>query len=331
MNRRNLNIFVMAIFSVLIFSLLGCSANAVNREYEAAGKELPDMEIIAEYPEYPVPLMVQATMPAPEQEQHIRSTGSSVQTAHYPQSQRMVIKDSQVELLVENTDLAVDHVIQIASDYGGYVISASSWLRNDAKHANLRIAVPSTEFEPVLKNLRNIGIKVLNETASGQDVTAEYVDLETRLINLETTAERVKKFLDESQTVEEALRVNQELSRLEQEIESIKGQMRYIEGRSAFSTVTVILTPEIPTPTPTMTATPTPTPGWDPGDTLGQSVGVLQALFKIVIDGLIWMFVILGPFAILGLIIFFIIRGIWNFFQARRKKKDVGNSDRDRD
>jgi len=235
--------------------------------------------------------------------------------APIPQTQRMVIKDAEMELLVGNTDIAVAKVTQIAGDYGGYIISAQTFLKDQNKFATIRIGVPSGNFETVLNNLRNIGIKVIQETASGKDVTAEYVDLESRLQNLEATAARVRTFLEAAETVEEALEVNQELSKLEQEIEQVKGQMRFYEGRSAFSTISISLEPQLPTPTPTLTPTPTPTltptPGWNPLNTIEKSTGVLETLVKVTINVLIWLVVIVGPFALVALIIFLIGRWFW--------------------
>ena len=259
------------------------------------------------------------------------SMGSGANLALVPPVQRMVIKDAEMELLVDNTDAAMAQVTQMANDYGGYIISAQTWFTGEHKFATVRLGVPSGNFETVLNNLRNLGIKVVKETVSGQDVTAEYVDLETRLTNLEATAERVRGFLDEADTVEEALKVNQQLSQLEGEIEQVKGQMRFYEGRSAFSTITVSLTPQFPTPTPTLTPTPTPTPtpepGWNPGATLEKSAGVLETLAKFTVDVLIWLVVIAGPFAIVALIIFLVGRSIWRRTKRTEPTEERSNLD----
>ena len=46
--------------------------------------------------------------------------------------------------------------------------------------------------------------KFSQESTSGQDVSTEYVDLQSRLRNLEATSDRIKGFLDQAETVEEA-------------------------------------------------------------------------------------------------------------------------------
>jgi hypothetical protein len=203
--------------------------------------------------------------------------------------------------------LTVANVTQLAADYGGYIISGRSWFQDGYKYASLRLAVPSDTFEAALNTLRIFGEEVLAETASGQDVTAEYVDLDSRLTNLEATAARVREFLAAAKTVDESLKVSAELAVLEQEIEQIKGQMRYYEGRAAFSTVTVLITPQRPTPTPTATptATPTPTPlpAWSAGETFDEASGTFVLVSQNLIDLVIWAAVVPGPFLVLvGLI-----------------------------
>ena len=218
----------------------------------------------------------------------------------------MVIKDANMELLVDNTDLAITQVTQMAADYGGYVISSQTWFDSGNKFATLRLGIPSTDFENALSFLRNMGIQVLEETASGQDVSSEYADLATRLKNLEATADRVRGFLEQATTVEESLKINATLSDLEGQIEQLKGQMNYYEGRSAFSTVTVTLTPQYPTPT--STPAPTSTPGWNPGITIKKAGQVSINMLQTSVDLLIWLLMVGWPIILLVVIIIGIVR-----------------------
>ena len=77
----------------------------------------------------------------------------------------------------------------------------------------------AAQAERALNRLRDISIEVLDETASGEDVTDQYVDLQSQLVNLEATRERIKSFLEDAQNVDEALRINQQLSEIERQIE----------------------------------------------------------------------------------------------------------------
>jgi hypothetical protein len=222
----------------------------------------------------------------------------------------MIIKNGEMNLLVADTDRAIDQVTGIAVDNGGYVVSSKSWTQDELKYAALTMGVPSDQFEATQRRLRAIAVDVLSDTASGQDVSDEYVDQQSRLTNLEATQARIREFLNQAKNVDEALQVNARLTEVEAEIEQVKGRMQYLKDRSAFSTLTINLEPQRPTPTPTPTATPV---GWRPEQTFNQAAGTLTGLLRSLGDLLIWLGVVVAPFAVLALIIWAIV------VRARRK------------
>ncbi len=210
-------------------------------------------------------------------------------------AQRMIIKNAKFQLTVENTDSGVDRLTGVTTDMGGYVISVRTFIENGLKAATLSFAVPSDRFEETLRRVRALAIKVDDESASGEDVTDQYVDLESQLRNLQATANRIRDFLGKAQNVDEALKVNAQLADVEKQIETVKGRLNYIGGRSAFSTITVDLREQRSTPTPT----PTPTPGdWRPDQTLQAAVNAQTSLLRALTDLAIWVIVLLLPYAI---------------------------------
>jgi len=87
---------------------------------------------------------------------------------------------------------------------------------------------------------------------------------------------------------------------VEAQIEQIKGKMNYLSNRSAFSTITIDLEPDLPPIVTTPTPTPTPVPvqplgTWDPGQTTQMATNTLVSLYRVIIDLLIWIFVVLVP------------------------------------
>ncbi|MGQ0600573.1 MAG: DUF4349 domain-containing protein, partial [Anaerolineales bacterium] len=167
------------------------------------------------------------------------------------------------------------------------------------------------QFEAALNQLRGLSVKVERESASGQDVSAEYVDLRSRLNNLEATAARVREFLADAKTVEESLKVSGQLQELEAQIEQVKGQMKYYEGRAAFSTITLQLTPQIAPVSPKPTA-------WDPGKTFERATGTLTTLAQTFADIAIWLIVVFGPFGLIAALIF----GFgWRLMRGARKAR----------
>lgn len=260
--------------------------------------------------------------PADPSSAPVYNTGPDVdaQRAAYATS-HMIIKNGDIKLLVEDTDVAIDRATQVVGDMGGYIISSRVWYQPYAdgenyKYATITIGVPVDQFERTLNRLRGLAVKVLDETASGEDVTNQFVDLQSQVTNLEATRERIKSFLDEAQTTDEALRINAELTNVEAQIEQLKGQMNYLQDRSAYSTITVNLEPVLPELIETPTPTPTPNE-WKPGKTFENAKKAVTSAYQGIIDFLIWVFVVLVPiFAPPVLIIW----GLWKFFTRKSKK-----------
>jgi len=304
----------LALLIALSATLTGCSAPAPAPAYapEAApaAAEAP-AEVVREEVVREVEAPAQ---PAP-------AAGGLQSPADLPspyQQGRKIIKNGDMTLLVSDTDGAIDRVTLIAVAAGGYIVSSESEERDGAKYARMTLGVPVEQFEETQRKLRAIAIKVLRDVASGEDVTDQYVDLQSQLTNLEATEARIRTFLDEAKTVEEALKVNEQLTEVEGEIEQVKGRMNYLKDRSAFSSLSVALEPQLPTPTPSPTATPTPTPtpfAFKPGETAQNAFTTLGNASKSVLTALIWGTIVLGPFILVGALV------VWGIARLRRRRR----------
>jgi len=222
------------------------------------------------------------------------------QSAAPYRSQRLIIKNGEMNLIVADTDRALDQITSVAVEAGGYVISSRAWQQGTLKYAALTIGVPVDQFEATQRRLRGLAAQVVSDTASGQDVSDEYVDLQSRVTNLEATAARIREFLKQATDAEQALAVNGKLTEVEAELEQVKGRMAYLKDRAAYSTLTINLEPQraTPTPTPSPSPTPTATPDvWQPDRTLAAAGTRLDRMLRGFGDLAIWFGVTILPFA----------------------------------
>jgi len=224
------------------------------------------------------------------------SADASVSNAQPQPQARLIIKNGELAITVVDTETAVSTATQLVADLGGYIISQQIFdTQFGLSAANMQLAVPATQFETALNQLRQLG-EVTNDFAGGQDVTDEYVDLGSRLDNLIATRDRLRTFLDDAETVEEALRVNDQLKQVEEEIAVIQGHRNYLGDRAAFSTIDLSLQPLLPTPTPS----PIPTAAsWQPGNTAKVAVVNLQESAQQTADFSIYYGIVCGPWLLL--------------------------------
>jgi hypothetical protein len=337
MKSRSALFMLFVVIAMLVLAACGAAAPAATEappEYiePAAATEAPAMEA----PAYEEPLEKQAE--GIPQDQAVAEaplapmpTAAAFEIANssgdltvIERSNRMIIKNADVRLMVKDTDVAIDRATQIIGDAGGYIVSSRVWYQdyygNNLKYAAITIGIPVDEFERALVKLRDLAVRVVDEVASGDDVTEQYVDLQSQLTNLEATRARIQEFLKDAKTIDEALRINQELANIEGQIEQIKGQMNYLNDRSAYSTITINFEPEFPvlTPTPTPTAYPTATPvPWKPGDTFQEAKKTVTVAYQGIADFLIWVGVVILPiFLPLALILW----GLWKLMNRKTVK-----------
>jgi len=280
----------------------------------------------AQKPEMALP---PAAAPASQAEADVANAVSGALNSGAPANGQKIIKNAEIDLLVKDTDIAIDRITQIVGDVRGYIVSSKSWFETingeNMKSATITLGVPVDEFELVLRRLREIAIQVNNETASGQDVSEEYVNLQSNLDSLRATRERIKSFLDKATTVEEALKVNDQLLSIDKQIDEITGRMNYLSAKASFSSITITLHPKVEekTPTPTFTPTPTLTPTpWNPGTTFKEAGSSLGSAYRGLGTILIWLLVVIIPVAIPFILVVWGIK--WGISKlAKRKPQKV--------
>ena len=252
--------------------------------------------------------------PAPAQPAEGQSGPGTPLLASPYRTNRKIIKNAELALLMEDVSSGVDRVTQVAADTFGYILSSRTWYQNGFQYATITIGVPVDEFENALRRLRGMAVRVEDENASGTDVSDQYVDLESRLRNLEATEARIRSFLEQATNIEESLRINAQLNEITAQIEEVKGKMNYLRDRAAYSTITVHLQPQMPAP-PLPTPTPTPMPDvWRPDRTFGRAAGVLGSILSVIGDMAIWVIVVLGPFLVPAALI------LWAAIRASRRR-----------
>jgi copper chaperone CopZ len=238
---------------------------------------------------------------------------------------RKIIKNAEVNVVVEDSDIAIDRLTQVVSDAGGYIVSSRVWYQahldgENYKYASITLGIPVDQFEVTMRRVRGLAIRVTDENASGEDVTDQFVDLQSRLSNLEATQARIQSFLEDAKSVDEALRINQELAQIEAQIEEVKGRMNYLSDRSAFSTITVTIAPELPEIEPVPAPEPRP---WTPSRTLKDATGTLVKAYQGIVEFAIWVFVAVMPILAPPVLV------VWMLFKLLRRKpaKQVSSSE----
>ncbi len=232
-------------------------------------------------------------------------------------TERLVIKNGSLDLVVKDTITAQEEIERLVDDLEGFVLTAESTrYEGDLLRINMTLKVPVESFTSAMAQLRELAIEVTRSRRSSEDVTQEYVDLESRLRALEAKAARLEELMDAAEDTEAVLEVYRELSATQEEIEQVKGRMQYLERSAAMATITVSLTPD-------ELAQPIEVAGWRPQGTLKRAVEALIQTYQFLLKALIWIVVLVVPVLLgIGLILYLLYRLIRYFVRRRKNKRE---------
>ena len=223
---------------------------------------------------------------------------------------RLVVKNATLTLVVKDPAASVDSISTLADGLGGFVVSSNvsqastDSAGNKIMRAQIVIRVPADKFLPAIAQLEGmaVGGKADSKNITGEDVTAQYTDLESQLRNLEAAEQQLQKIMDGATKTEDVLAVYNQLVAIRGQIEQVKGQMKYYQESAALSLISISLEPDV-------LSQPLEVGGWKPQgvakDAIEALVAVLQALGSLAIYGVLFCLPLGLLFGIPG---FFVVR-----------------------
>jgi len=246
------------------------------------------------------------------------ATGNGVEASSV---ERLVIKNASLGIAVLDPVASLDAIGKLAEEMGGFLVSSNmnKYMLStgvEVPRGSITIRVPSEKLDEALVKIKAMAADpetgVLNESISGQDVTAEYTDSKSRLKNLVAAEEQLVQLLDSATDLQYTLEIFRELTSIRSQIEVLQGQIKYYEEAAALSAISVEVVGEA-------SLQPLEIAGWKPKGIAKDAVQTLIKTLQGIGTALIWFGIYCLPFLIpLGVVLFFIIKGAR---KARAKKK----------
>jgi len=291
--------------SILVSGMIlaGCKAAAeqeaaeeaaISREMEAAAPEeaLVEVEVAEEYAE----------------EEKIAGDAETQYGEIPVAGDRKVIKTAYIELEVEvgKFEDTLFEFISLAEQNEGFISNSRSYsdAEGNLTSGSVTIRIPSNKYSSVINKIKEMGT-VKSTSSTGQDVTQEYTDLESRLRNYQAQEEVLLDLMKQSKKVSDSLEVQRELSNVQEQIEVIKGRMDYLDDLVSFSTIEVYFYE----PEPIKTAA-----DWGFVEALRRGLRGAVSVF----NGIAMALIATAPVWILIGIIIIIV---WQVIRARKRKR----------
>jgi len=305
--------FILIIITALILTACGSTSNSTQTENR-------DLSYGAGAPA--APSMAEAPMPAATAGAVDQYATSSNGSAVNPE--RIVIQNADLSIVVSDVEGRMKNIQTMAQQMGGFVVSSNlyqSYASDNLQvpEAQVTIRVPVENLETALDQIKKDVVEVETETRSGQDVTAEYVDLQSRLKNLEAAEKQLDEIMQSATKTEDVVNIFNQLVYYREQIELVKGQMKYYEEAAALSAISVRILAE-------ETVKPLVIGKWEPKGVALEAVQDLINFLKGFVDFLIRFVIYILPVLIIIAIplylVFIGVRALFRMMRGNKPKKE---------
>jgi hypothetical protein len=227
---------------------------------------------------------------------------------------RVVLKSAEITISVAKPHDSMKEISEMASHLGGFVVSSFTWKEEDYSSgrsydkATITIRVPAEKLDSTLAEIRAMSANgaegVISESQSGQDVTSDYVDSESRLRNLKAAEAQLIELMENTTDLENTMEVFRELTNIREQIEVLQGHINYLKESSELASIAVTLVAEA-------SLQPIEIGGWKPQGVVRESLEKLVRNFQNLVDFLIRFSITWLPFLIpLGIVIYFLVKAL---------------------
>ena len=153
-----------------------------------------------------------------------------------------IIRDGRIGIVIADGSFSkgVSRVTQIARSTGGFVLESSS---RDERSGTLTLRIPANRFDDAMLALRGLAGELQGEVEfqdiTGQDVTAEFIDLGARLEILQDRRDLLRNIQADATSSSEILRLAALIDDVTLQIENIQGRLKFLRDQVAEATIRV--------------------------------------------------------------------------------------------
>lgn len=160
----------------------------------------------------------------------------AVEEQNVVESSRKLIKTVHMNVETENFDELIQILNQKIEALGGYVEQFSSSGVENYRYSSITARIPKTKLDEFLETVEGAS-NITYRQESVEDVTLNYVDLESHKKMLLKEQDRLLELLDEAVSIEDIITIESRLTEVQYQIESMESQLRTYDNQIDYSTV----------------------------------------------------------------------------------------------
>lgn len=226
------------------------------------------------------------------------SSGSSYSTTISIKIPSKIKKTADLNITVDDYKKARIEIEKIVKSGNGYIGSENEQNTTYSITNDMVIRVVNKDFDAMVSKLLTVASNVNSKNISAEDVTAEFVDIQSRLKSKKEIEKRYVDILQKASKVSDILEIEEKIGEIREEIEAKEGELKLLSDQVDYSTININFHQEFE-------YTPIDKPGFF--GRLGNAFGNGWSGFLSFVVGMVYAWPL---WVIIGLISYFLVRFI---------------------
>lgn len=157
-------------------------------------------------------------------------------------SKRKLIRNASMNVETQEYETLMANLEARIKELGGYIQNMESYNGNSyysskpRRNANLVVRIPQAKLDEFIGSVSDLA-NVVNRTESVNDVTLQYVDMQSHKESLQVEQARLLELLERAESLEDIITLENRLTNVRYQIESMESSLRTFDDQVDYSTV----------------------------------------------------------------------------------------------
>ncbi len=224
----------LTLFSIL--ALAACNSKQMEENYAADAAPPPVMETV----KFSAPNVMDEEITANAKMELTEATGEGqpgTTTKIQVKIPSKIRKTADINITVASYKQARSEIEKIIKSSNSYIGNENEQRNTYSISNDMVIRVVNKDFEVMVEKLLSVADNVNSKNISAEDVTAQFVDLQSRLRSKKEIEKRYLDILQKANKVSDILEIEQKIGEIREEIEAKEGELKYLADQVDYSTI----------------------------------------------------------------------------------------------
>lgn len=156
------------------------------------------------------------------------------------ETNRKIIRNVSLGLETQDFDNVVNTIESEINSLGGYAesIEMNDLLSSTNRYCTITARIPSTKLDSFVNKVDKTG-NVVSKSMSAEDVTVNYVDMQSHVKVLKAEQKRLLELIEKAVDLDSIILLENRLTEIRYELESYESQLRTYDNLVEYSTVNI--------------------------------------------------------------------------------------------